>query len=451
MDSSNGSHETSLDPLTIPFITTPTDHACDSLADLFLGDGELAPEPMLPAPQEAGSCRPRASPPPASPPPSRSVAPQTPSSPSISPPSRSDAPTPDVEALILGHLPVLASPWVLQYARHRASEINEPVALLRLNSGTVSVEIVGADDAPRVPSPNLNDAIGRAKTIARRWLIRVDETNEPALAESLAAAPSASLTLLTGADDAAVAACYRTLKSLAETIVGVADDPPALRVVVLGANPDAAAAAGRKIRQAATTFLGLPPELAQPVPRMVPARAINLFRGQTDRSAESLLALVRTPTGVSSHPVADSRVPRHSVAATPPPSPSVPPPSRASALAATDALASLLPGLRPLSARSPVAQCVELATDADGRLHLLARADAPDACPAAAADLTAAAAWAQTHARLLIAAEPSLRSADAPPLHLLTPTPRAARALVGSSIRVHALANANGAWASVEL
>ncbi|HRQ73842.1 MAG TPA: hypothetical protein PLU35_12520 [Phycisphaerales bacterium] len=413
MDSRNGSRDAPLDPFTIPFITTPTEHAYDSLADLFLGDGELAPEPMLPAPVAQA------------PRPGRTAS----------------NPVPDIEALILGHLPVLASPWVLQYARNRAAEIGEPVALLRLNSGTASVEVVGTDDVQGAPSPNLSEAIDRAKMTARRWLIRVDETNELALAEALASAPPATLTLLTGADDTAIAACYRTLKSLAEAIVGAAEGMPIIRVVVMGANADAAASAGRKIRQAATTFLGLPPELAQPVPRMVPARALNLYRGQTDQSAESLLALVRTPT----------EAPGHSVAATPPLSPSVPPPSRASALARTDALASLLPGLRPLSARSPVAQSVELATDADGRLHLIARADSPDACPAAAAELTAAAAWAQTHARLLGAAEPSIRTAEAPPLHLLTPTPRAARALVGSSIRVHALANANGAWAAVEL
>ncbi|MDL1903194.1 hypothetical protein FBT69_00030 [Synechococcales cyanobacterium CNB] len=219
----------------------------------------------------------------------------------------------------------------------------------------------------------------------------------------------------------------------------MADDPPALRVVVLGANPDAAAAAGRKIRQAATTFLGLPPELAQPVPRMVPAHTVSLYRGQTDQSPESLLAIVHTP----------SHEPRHSVTAPRSPSPSVPPPPPTPA--PTDALASLLPELRPLSARCPVTQRVELAADAAGRLHLLARADTPDACPTAAADLTAAAAWARTHARLLSAAEPSLRAADAPPLHLLTPTPHAARALVGTTIRVHALARANGAWAAVEL
>lgn len=413
MDSRNGSRDAPLDPFTIPFISTPTEHAYDSLADLFLGDGELAPEPIRPAlvAQESRLGR------------------------------TANNPVPDIEALILGHLPVLASPWVLQYARHRAAEIGEPVALLRLNSGTASVEIVGTDDVQGAPSPKLSEAIDRAKMTARRWLIRVDETNELALAEALTSAPPATLTLLTGADDTAVAACYRTLKSLAEAIVGAAEDMPTTRVVVMGANADAAASAGRKIRQAATTFLGLPPELAQPVPRMVPARALNLYRGQTDQSAESLLALVRTPT----------EAPRRSLAAatsTPPPAPPssrTPPPTQA------DALASLLPGLRSLSARSPVAQSVELASDAEGRLHLLARADAPDACPAAAADLTAAAAWAQTHARLLGAAEPSIRTAEAPPLHLLTPTPRAARALVGTTIRVHALAHANGAWASVEL
>ncbi len=414
MDSRNGSRDAPLDPFTVPFISTPTDHAYDSLADLFLGDGALAPEPMRPAPVAQAS---RLCPGP-------------------------ESPTPgDIEALILGHLPVLASPWVLQYARHRAAEVGEPVSLLRLNSGTASVEIVGADLPTETPTNTIDEAIDRAKSISRRWLIRVDETNEIALAEAIAADTPATLTLLTGADDTAVAACYRTLKALAEAIVGASDDLPTLRVVVMGANADAAAHAGRKIRQAAATFLGLPPELAQPVPRMVPARAINLFRGPTDRSPGSLLALVRE----------QPRVPRNSVAAPPPQSASPPPIPVTPRPTPTDALAPLLPGLRPLSARSPIAQGVELATDAEGRLHLLARAETPDACPAAAAALTAADAWAQAHARLLCAAEPSLRSAESPSLHLLTPTPRAARALVGSSIRIHALANANGAWAAVEL
>src|SRR5262249_33903539 len=145
----------------------------DALADLFLG--------------ENGAARPAAS---------------SGASEASSPARPAPAAGPLVEGLILGHLPVLASAWVQQYARQLAMDHNGPVAPLRLRAGEASLEVIGSrlkEDCHQ--KPGLELALAEAAAHAVAWLLRVDETTEPRLPEL----PGFSaITLLTGADEAAV-------------------------------------------------------------------------------------------------------------------------------------------------------------------------------------------------------------------------------------------------------
>ena len=50
--------------------------------------------------------------------------------------------TPEVEALILGHLPVFGSAWVTQYAKSVAERSQKPVALLRVQAGETWLDLV---------------------------------------------------------------------------------------------------------------------------------------------------------------------------------------------------------------------------------------------------------------------------------------------------------------------
>ncbi|MBL8759679.1 MAG: hypothetical protein JNL50_00090 [Phycisphaerae bacterium] len=474
----------------------------DALADLFLGDGPLAParafESSPPRPAE-----------PVAPAPSVNLGPSAPfvEDTSIRQHDRHDdlgpLPEPRVEALILGHLPVLASAWVGQFTKLSADDAG-CTALLRVRAGTTSIDLFNASAEP-APCASPEDAVRAANSQARRWLVQVDETDEPALA----ALPSiTSLTLLCGSDDAAVVACYRTLKSL-----GTRDDTrdKIVRLAIMGAAGDKAKAAADKLAAASRTFLGREIELVPGAVRVTAWNSRTLFRGISPASLDSLVPLLEcrgqpAPTGDAAptppeapmtpdararnvtrtdayraalHDVMspagqvgplESRRPRRPLDpvlatqttpdmapesasdAAPTPTPvSIPDALRSDtphapvspSFAAPSALVALIEGLSPISLACPVAPGVALARDAAGSLHLVASARAPGETGRAWCELDAALAWATLNAPLLAAAA-ALRVA-APTCHLLAGEPREARRLLDSGVRVYAMcANKDG-------
>lgn len=450
----------------------------DTLADLFLGDGPLAPE-LATDPHNVGSPRPDVRDPWRR---DLGVASSLHDAPApVSGPLAGDAPEPHtqpapfpepaIEALILGHLPVLASVWVGQFARLGVESAGGPVALLRVRAGTASVDLfrAGADVAE---CATIDDAIRAANTCARRWIIQVDETEEP----SLAALPNISaLTLLCGADDAAVVACYRALKSL-----GARDETSekVIRLAIMGATGDKAKAAAEKLASASRTFLGRDIELVRGANQVSAWDARTLFRGPSPASLGSLVSRLEcrgtpagasraetTPASIPEIPVGRARsvtrteafrtalrdvmqprvgtesAPQASgtdpIAAPPAPEPMASSPAGPLPSIAAAGLVGLIEGLAPIPLSCPVAPGVALARDAGGSLHLVARSDAAGDVGRAWCELDAAAGWATMNAPLLAAAA-AVRS-TAPARHLLAREPRAARRLLDSGVRVYAL------------
>ena len=104
----------------------------------------------------------------------------------------------------------------------------------------------------------------------------------------------------------------------------------------------------------------------------------------------------------------------------------------------------MISGLHPLVTKSPYTPTVELASDQNGSLHLVATLTGTDATAAYASEgvgkLLAAASWASDHAELLALAHPQLDAGainDGPSLHLITDDPRAARGVLSTGVRVH--------------
>lgn len=104
-------------------------------------------------------------------------------------------------------------------------------------------------------------------------------------------------------------------------------------------------------------------------------------------------------------------------------------------------LAALIAGLSPLQARCPFTPSVQLALDAEGRLHMLSR----EPLPQAVSDLEVASAWATAH-RELLALTPGCQAlntsstAATPPLrHWFTPDAKAAKHMLDANLRVHLL------------
>ncbi len=448
-----------IDPTPPPLrlVGGPDDY--DALAELFLGSEPRASRRVGPPsddPAPDADERDRAP----APRPEVVVRPQSPtrSANTDAGPTRSTS----IEALILGHLPVRSSPWVSQYARARAEQLRRPIGLLRVQADQVSLDMFGAADEVSL-APELGGAIEQCRRLTGDWIIQVDELNEPTLA---ADDRLSAITLLTSANETAVIAAYRAIKGLASAqIESGADlpaargdtDHPSLRVGIMGASLADAQTAMARLRNACSVFLGKPLELAACVERVGPSGSAGAYRGLLTLDLPTIL------TKISAAPAASvavaPAVPAQARAPVPTPAASTPsteaqskPAPSAPAESASAALASHLPGLRPLAARCPDDGAIELALDEQGRLNLLRLADAPDACQR----LLAAVGWAQRHAALIaltVAPEARFDAAAIPVPRLFVSEPKAFRAMLDSSVRLHLLAQAapGAPWLCLEL
>ncbi|MCA9304097.1 MAG: hypothetical protein KC996_08250, partial [Phycisphaerales bacterium] len=118
---------------------------------------------------------------------------------------------PMIEVVLLGHLPVRATLWVRQYACSVARETGETVALIRAASGSTAVDLIDGEHAPKTkPAVSIRHALEKAAHLADRVILRVDESAEPDLLER---SEIDQLTILTGADETAVVASYRLIKT----------------------------------------------------------------------------------------------------------------------------------------------------------------------------------------------------------------------------------------------
>ncbi len=421
---------------------TPGDEF-DALADLFLGDTPLAPtgDARDPQPRSTGT----------DPVPVRAPTPRG-----------AAARTPRLEAVVLGHLPVRASIWVRQYAGSVADATQAPVALLRVSPDATTLELVGAGVRHGDEHTNIRDAIADARGRTAHWIVRVEETDEPTL---IARDDLDEITVLTGADEAAVVASYRLMKSLAADWDRRLDEDegPALCLAIMGANSEEALVAGEKLERAARAFLQRPVQVSARVPRIGAVGSAALFRGEPGESLETLLTLISGTTPLTADapclrlasekgpPAHPASTPTATPAARHSPADAPALPAREHATAATRSeharpapMSSIIPGLTLLETRCPKAGRVELATDEAGRLHLIARSGTDPSQPVDT--LISTSAWAREHLPLLLRAEPTLAAPSADPasesepvLHLVTTEPKLIRPLLDADVRVHLL------------
>lgn len=206
---------------------------------------------------------------------------------------------PIVECIVLGHLPVLGAAWASQYVREVAQAAGRPVAVLRVQAGYASVELIGArvEHVRRIPhaAPTAEAAVRTARTITDRWIVRCDPGDEIDLAARSAVR---MITLLTGGDEAARVGAYASIKSLAERLAApTAENPgPLVRVAIMGAAGDAAAAAGGRITEAVRTFLKRDIDQVVCAGRIGSSRpALLLYSGPAEGGFARVLALLDVP------------------------------------------------------------------------------------------------------------------------------------------------------------
>lgn len=367
----------------------------------------------------------------------------------------------DIELLLAGHLPIHGSPWPAQYARAVSEQLARPVAMLRLRQHQCSVELFGAaPGAPANGAAPVTDLPGaiRAAGAANRWIVLCDESE----AHRLACLDGVThATLLSGANEAAVVAAYRSVKSLACPTSG--ETPASLRlgVAVVGASEDEANTVVERIAEACSAFLGRNVELAGVVSKLKPTGATVLFRGSTDLSLEHAAKLILQPAPAAPKTRADA--PRATTGVC---SETTVVPLTAAAPTASSApiehhpseptLYRHIAGLVPLAVRCPEDHSVELAGDREGSLHVLISTAAN--AERAVERLVAVTAWAKRHLDLIAMAAANVMPLDTrrPPIaHVFTPTPKAVRHLLDAEVKIHALApvtiDHRTAWCCLEL
>ena len=334
-----------------------------------------------------------------------------------------------VEALVLGHLPVLAGAWAAQHARSLAEETGEPVALLRLSSDTATLQLLGVRAEPGLEFESFAEAARHARTLCRRWVLRVDATDELDLAGSDAVT---SLSLLSGADDAAVVAAYRTLKGLDDVLP---EDAPALAVRLMGASPADAETAAEKIHRVTRAFLDREIAFLPPTPQINAGSGTTLYRGGSDGDLAAALAIITAP---ADEPAAD---PGEHLAEPDAATDELP------GDAADDHLAERI-GLTVLPLVCPAAPAVAFGADDAGRLHLLGEG------AGTAEELLVAEGWARTNAPVVLAAAGLAEDAEIV-VRVLTDTPARDRGLLDSRFRVDLLREVrvgqDRAWCCVPL
>lgn len=378
---------------------------------------------------------------------------------------RRDRPTVGVaEAVMLGNLPGMAGPWLTQYGQRRA-QAGHAVAILHVDADGIDLELIeptrhhpGDAESPaairaeagsvRVPPGGfagrdliavLDQLAGVRVSPLRTVLVHLDAT--AAALPRLLDLPT--WTLLSGADDAAVAAGQRLLQQLSDADERTANAHVGL-MIVGSDEPTSLAAAAKLVAATAECFHAAPQRLGHQQ-KMIPARCRTLghFAG-LDSLWPRLTAWLEAlqppaPTQAESlaqdaqaskprHPLPPLQEPVRVQAPNPHPRPQTPDPTLDlfHLIDSDPRAAASIPGGLPLEARCPSQPHTQLAVDSLGRLHLLHRHDSDHGDPPtpkeAIVELVAVRDWARQHRQLLQLTERGRRfDPDADPiLHLFT-------------------------------
>lgn len=326
---------------TVDFALTDDCATPDALADLFLSEPEPGTRPAAAA-RSGEDDRPRT------------------------------AERPMIEGIMLGNLPVMGGAWVGQYAKHVADTTQMPAALLRVLGDEATLDLVlPRGQTTRLASRlggsgvsgDLTSAVDAASNEAATWLVRLDEEQD---ADLLALPGLTRLTVLTGADDAAVVACYRTLKSMAGELAR--PNAPEVRLAIMGADSAKADAAEQRLRETAGKYLSRPVGPAVRIDKIGACSTEPLYRGRLSQPLDVLLKRAAQRTAVKPRATAaPSLSPLSFMAATGMrPTPAAKP-TAATRTGGSPRLPALPGGLAAIGLSCPYAARLTLCADGAGR------------------------------------------------------------------------------------
>ncbi len=384
-------------------------------------------------------------------------------------------PSSPVLVAVCGNLPSMTGIWLAQLAE-RLARTSGATGLVRFDDQRMRIDVFHADGRT---VPEGDDALHGACRFVRRWLLALPEGFEA----SDITLPESALVLVTGCDEAAVAAARLRLQGLSDTL-GTAGAQAPIHLVTVGASQDAGAGVGAALVEWSAGRSGQSVRWCGSIERVDRLEGIVTaqWRGRTRRDfravAQEILESMSTHTRrfdepVPTQPAAPAATPASpemdaSPDATPLIGPTTPrkepamttaahrPTSVATARPEThdaaperpvstgsDAAASRGQRVEPtrtslvawfpefvgIRIRPANAPSVELAIDMHGRLHLLST-------DASTRDLRVARAWCTSNWSLLTAAVVDLRQDHAPEMvdHLVLDEARLAVPLHGSGV-----------------
>lgn len=202
-----------------------------------------------------------------------------------------------IETLLVGNLPVRAGLWLTQYADEMAQRTG-PVGLLRLDESEAILEVVRGtgNDARITKAPTLRQAVGLAARSVRLWLVRPPEGFDE---ESIIASGVDRVTILSGADEAAIVNVYTRVRALVQAAEELALPVPVLGLAIIGASPERAQEAAERIARTTQEHLGFELPLVRVIERMgaLGSTLHRRFVGAAMPSLDDIIAWIDQPIG----------------------------------------------------------------------------------------------------------------------------------------------------------
>jgi len=361
-----------------------------------------------------------------------------------------------IELLLPAHLPVQGGLWLVPYAGREAADGLS--ILLRMHEDIIDLAAIGHGDIDVSGCDSLDSVMECIGSEVAHWIVQPPSDADPT---SLLHCDADCVTLLSGADQAAVVGAYRLLKGLIAAS-GTPVDLPLIRLVIVGAEERAAGDAASRIIQTAHHQLDVQIEVGLPLPAMgSTSKVISQVSIPRTRNIVDLMSCLRSSfappeeiptTHRFEHP--DSG---HSTSKRPTPDhvehPEPPTPQESIKLVESQAphveeqpvvepdsapmnsYATYVDGLLSIAPRCPEHEHIELAIDGNGRMHVLSNAEDFRDCAIVAG-------WFGRHHKLIVMACGGMAiDTEKPPIqHLFTNDAVSVADLHGSGVRLHLIA-----------
>lgn len=344
----------------------------------------------------------------------------------------SPASTTSIELLLPAHLPVQGGLWLVPYAGREAA--HGLSILVRMHEETVDVAAIGMGSVDITECNSIEEVIQRVDIPVENWIVQPPSDADPT---SLLHCDADCVTLLSGADQAAVVGAYRLLKGLIAA-TGENQPLPPLRLIIVGAEERSSSDAASRIVQTAYHQLGVQIEVGQPLPAMNSSNTVvSQVSFVRSSNVVDFMSRIRNSIGQETTPIEDELPvsPRFT-----PVQEQVPVQHEQQVEKVVEAkpsivtLSSYIDGLLAIAPRCPEHEHVELAVDGEGCVHLLANAED-------FRDVTIVQGWLTRHRSILSLAcgGLELNYSELPVQHLFTDDAVSVADLHGCGVRLHLL------------